>query len=223
MYKAVIFDLDGTLLDTIGDLANAANHALSCMGCPTFSVAEYCYMVGNGIPKLLERCLPDDRRTPEDTARIAELFFPYYDEHKQDTTKPYCGIPELLGALKQRGVKLGVVSNKENTLTKSIVAHYFPDTFDAVSGHVPGTPTKPDPHLVNAMRGGFGLSCEEVLFVGDSNVDILTAHNASLAGCGVLWGFRTKQELQSAGADFLAADTAQLSAVICGESTASAL
>lgn len=214
MYKAVIFDLDGTLLDTIGDLANAANHALSCMGCPNHTVGEYCYFVGNGIPKLLERCLPPNRRTSADTARMAELFYPYYDEHKEDTTTPYSGIPALLRTLKQEGVLLGVVSNKENSLTQKIVSHYFPDIFDAVCGHITGTPTKPDPHLVNDMRSQFGLSCEEILFVGDSDVDIITAHNASLVGCGVLWGFRTEDELRSAGADFIAADTDALSEII---------
>lgn len=174
-------------------------------------------MVGNGIPKLLERCLPEHCRTPENAARMAELFYPYYNEHKQDTTKPYPGIPELLRSLKQQGLQLGIVSNKENSLTQHIAAHYFPDLFDAVSGHIPGTPTKPDPHLVHAMRRQFGLSCEQVLFVGDSDVDILTAHHAGLAGCGVLWGFRSRDELCRAGADFLAADTAQLADILLGK------
>ena len=109
----------------------------------------------------------------------------------------------VVAALHGAGVKLGVVSNKEDALTKSVVSHYFPGLFDAVAGHTLGTPTKPDPHLVNGMRAAFGLSAQQVLYVGDSGVDIETARNAGLAGCGVLWGFRTGDELCGAGASYL--------------------
>lgn len=213
MYNAVIFDLDGTLLNTIGDLAAAANATLRALGCPTHSVEAYKRMVGNGVPKLIERFLPPERRDEATLRRAAQLFFPYYDAHKEDTTAPYPGIPALLARLKAHGVKLGVVSNKENALTQSVIAHYFPNTFDAVAGHTLGTPTKPEPHLVNEMRAAFGLAPGAVLYVGDSNVDIETAHNAQLAGCGVLWGFRTEAELRAAGAQFLVHTPEELAAL----------
>ncbi|MFR5630434.1 MAG: HAD family hydrolase, partial [Ruthenibacterium lactatiformans] len=178
MYRAVIFDLDGTLLNTIGDLAAAANHTLAEMGFAPHTEEEYKYMVGNGIPKLIERFLPPGHRDKATQAQAARLFFPYYDAHKEDATAPYPGIPALLAALHGAGVKLGVVSNKEDALTKSVVSHYFPGLFDAVAGHTLGTPTKPDPHLVNGMRAAFGLSAQQVLYVGDSGVDIETARNA---------------------------------------------
>lgn len=203
MFKAVIFDLDGTLLDTIGDLAAAGNATLAALGLPGHSVEAYKQMVGNGIPKLIERFLPPDRRSAADQAAAAALFFPYYDAHKEDTTAPCPGIPEALAALRSAHIRLGVVSNKEDALTQSVIAHYFPGVFDAVSGHVPGTPVKPEPHLVNAMRAAFGLTEQEVLYVGDSGVDIETAHNAHLAGCGVTWGFRSRDELCAAGAPYI--------------------
>ena len=164
----MIFDLDGTLLNTIGDLAAAANHTLAEMGFAPHTEEEYKYMVGNGIPKLIERFLPPGHRDKATQAQAARLFFPYYDAHKEDATAPYPGIPALLAALHGAGVKLGVVSNKEDALTKSVVSHYFPGLFDAVAGHTLGTPTKPDPHLVNGMRAAFGLSAQQVLYVGDS-------------------------------------------------------
>lgn len=217
MYKAVIFDLDGTLLDTIGDLAAAGNATLRALGYPTHTVEEYKRMVGNGVPKLIERFLPPEHRDEETRRRAGELYFPYYDAHKEDLTAPYPGIPALLRALKARGVKLGVASNKENALTQAVIAHYFPDMFDAVAGHTLGTPTKPDPHLVNEMRAAFGLLPDAVLYVGDSDVDIETAHNAQLAGCGVAWGFRTEAELRAAGAEFLVHTAEELAALVLGD------
>ena len=217
MYKAVIFDLDGTLLNTIDDLAAAGNATLRALGYPTHTVEEYKRMVGNGVPKLIERFLPPQHRDEETRRRAAQLFFAHYDAHKEDATAPYPGIPALLCALRARGVKLGVVSNKENALTQDVIAHYFPDTFDAVAGHTLGTPTKPDPHLVNEMRAAFGLAPGAVLYVGDSDVDIETAHNARLAGCGVVWGFRTEAELRAASAEFLVHTAEELAALVLGE------
>lgn len=214
MYQAVIFDLDGTLLNTIGDLAAAGNFTLRQMGFAGHAVEEYKYMVGNGIPMLLHRMLPEAERTEENEHRAAELFFPYYDAHKEDTTAPYEGISALLEHLRSAGVKLGVVSNKEDHLTKQVIGQYFPGVFDDVRGHVLGTPTKPDPHLVNEMRAAFGLAKEQVLYAGDSNVDMFTANNAGLDGCGVLWGFRTADELREAGASYLVHNPAQLEQLV---------
>ena len=217
MYQAVIFDLDGTLLNTIGDLAAAGNFTLAQMGQPGHTVEEYKYMVGNGIPMLLHRMLPERLRTPEQERRAAELFFPYYDAHKEDTTAPYEGIVSLLEKLRAARVRLGVVSNKEDGLAKKVIERYFPGVFDDVRGHVLGTPTKPDPHLVNEMRGSFGLAPRQVLYVGDSGVDMQTAQNAGLDGCGVLWGFRTAGELRQAGALFLVQTPAHLEALALGD------
>lgn len=214
MYQAVIFDLDGTLLNTIGDLAAAGNFTLRQMGFAGHTVEKYKYMVGNGIPMLLHRMLPEAERTEENERKAAELFFPYYDAHKEDTTSPYEGIPALLEHLRSAGVKLGVVSNKEDHLTKQVIGQYFPGVFDDVRGHVLGTPTKPDPHLVNEMRAAFGLAAEQVLYAGDSNVDMFTANNAGLDGCGVLWGFRTADELREAGASYLVHTPSQLEQLV---------
>ncbi len=214
MYKAVIFDLDGTLLNTLDDLAAASNAALAAMGLPTHPTDAYKYMVGNGIPKLIERFLPPERRAEADRERAASLFFPYYDAHKEDATAPYPGIAEMLASLKQSGVRLGVVSNKENALARAVIAHYFPNCFDAVAGNALGTPPKPDPRLVNEMRAAFGLAENEVLYAGDSGVDIETAHNARLAGCGVTWGFRAEAELAAAGADYIVHTPAALRALV---------
>lgn len=222
MYQAVIFDLDGTLLNTLTDLANAANAALAGLGYPQHPVEAYKMMVGNGIPKLIERFLPPEHRDAETREKAAALFFPYYSAHKADTTAPYPGIPELLASLRAKGVRLGVVSNKEDALTKAVIAHYFPGAFDAVCGHVPGTPTKPEPHLVNTMRAAFGTAESETLYAGDSNVDIATAHNARLAGCGVTWGFRTESELRQAGADFIVHTPEALGALVLGQASVKA-
>ena len=162
MYSAVIFDLDGTLLNTLTDLANAGNHTLEVLGFPTHPVDAYRYLVGNGIPKLIERMLPEKNRGPATQQTALSIFLRYYEAHKQDTTAPYPGILPMLQALKGAGLRLGVVSNKENSLSQEVAAHYFPGLFDAVAGHVLGTPTKPDPHLVNEMRAAFGLAPEQV-------------------------------------------------------------
>ena len=147
MYSAVIFDLDGTLLNTLTDLANAGNHTLEVLGFPTHPVDAYRYLVGNGIPKLIERMLPEKNRGPATQQTALSIFLRYYEAHKQDTTAPYPGILPMLQALKGAGLRLGVVSNKENSLSQEVAAHYFPGLFDAVAGHVLGTPTKPDPAL----------------------------------------------------------------------------
>ena len=214
MYKAVIFDLDGTLLNTLDDLADAGNHVLSVLGYAQHPVEEYKTMVGNGVPKLVERFLPSSACGGSIQQLALQMFVNYYGAHSADKTAPYSDIMPLLQGLRQAGVRLGVVSNKENTLTQQVVARYFPDMFDAVTGHVLGTPTKPDPHAVNAMCEAFGFAKEEVLYVGDSNVDIETAHNAQLPSCGVLWGFRSKAELIQAGASCLAASPKELARII---------
>ena len=206
MIKTILFDLDGTLLNTIDDLADAGNWVCAQHGWPTFSVEQFKHMVGNGIPKLVERFSPAEARTPEHlTATLAE-FTARYDAHKEDKTAPYPGIPELVDALNAAGIQTAVFSNKADPLCGKFIEHYFgAGKFALVRGSRPNVPTKPDPTGVYALMADLGAKPETTLFVGDSDVDILTGHNAGLPAVGALWGFRGEAELSAAGADALAA------------------
>lgn len=211
MYNAFIFDLDGTLLNTIDDLANAANWVCEQNGWPTHTVDQYRYFVGNGIPKLVERFSPESQRTPDRLAETLAQFSARYAAHKADCTAPYPGIREALEQLKASGAALGVLSNKEDSLARAVVEQYFgKGLFDLVRGACPGVPVKPDPTAVRGMLAQPSFAGRSTVFVGDSNVDILTAKAAGLDSCGVLWGFRTRDELEQAGADHLAAQPKEL-------------
>lgn len=211
MYNAFIFDLDGTLLNTIDDLANAANWVCEQNGWPTHTVDQYRYFVGNGIPKLVERFSPEEQRTPDRLAETLAQFSARYAAHKADCTAPYPGIREALEQLKASGAALGVLSNKEDSLARAVVEQYFgKGLFDLVRGACPGVPVKPDPTAVRGMLAQPPFAGRSTVFVGDSNVDILTAKAAGLDSCGVLWGFRTRDELEQAGADHLAAQPEEL-------------
>ena len=202
----IIFDLDGTLLNTIADLAQSTNHALQALGYPTHPESAYNFMVGNGINKLFERALPEGEKSEENVLRVRKEFVPYYDVHNADKSRPYPGIPELLAALKDEGIQTAVFSNKADAFCGKIIEHYFgPGSFSLVRGSRPGVPTKPDPAGVYSLMADLGAAPESTLFVGDSDVDILTGHNAGLPALGVLWGFRGEAELTAAGADALAA------------------
>ena len=215
MYKTVVFDLDGTLLNTIDDLADAGNRVCAARGWPQHTVEEYKYFVGNGIPKLVERFSPPQARTPAVLADTLAAFQADYGAHLRDKTAPYPGIPALLARLKAAGVQLAVFSNKADPLARQVVADYFDAAlFDAVRGALPGVPTKPAPQGTLALMQAIGADPAATLYVGDSNVDVDTAHNAGLPCCGVLWGFRTRQELTDAGAEHLAADAEELWNVI---------
>ena len=206
MIKTILFDLDGTLLNTIDDLADAGNWVCAQHGWPTFSVAQFKHMVGNGIPKLVERFSPAEARTPEHLAATLAEFTARYDAHKEDKTAPYPGIPELVDALNAAGIQTAVFSNKADPLCGKIIEHYFgAGKFALVRGSKPNVPTKPDPTGVYALMADLGAKPETTLFVGDSDVDILTGHNAGLPAMGALWGFRGEAELTAAGADALAA------------------
>lgn len=208
MYKNVIFDLDGTLLNTIDDLADAGNYVCRRRGWPTHTVGEYQYFVGNGMAKLVERFSPQQARTPEQLAATLEEFMAYYGRHKQDKTAPYDGMDQALRRMKGAGVNLAVLSNKADEMALPVVEGYYPGVFPLVQGALPGVPTKPDPTLLYKLMERMGAKREDTLFVGDSDVDIRTAKNGGLRSCGVLWGFRTREELVAEGADFLA-DTPQ--------------
>lgn len=214
MYQNVIFDLDGTLLNTIDDLADAANWVCVNHGWPTHTVEEYKQYVGNGMTKLAQRFVPADWRTPAGIKQILDEFMPYYDAHKEDKTAPYPGIPDLLHELKGAGVSIAVLSNKAHSLVPSILENYFPGVFSYTQGAVDGIPTKPDPTLLHRLMKEMGASQESTLFVGDSNVDVRTAKNGGLTCCGVLWGFRGREELEQEGADFLAENTDELKQLI---------
>lgn len=215
MFKAVIFDLDGTLLNTIDDLADAGNYALAEQGFPTYPVERYKYFVGNGIPKLIERIVPAGS-SKEIIEKTHSLFSSYYEVHMRDKTAPYAGITEMLDKLIEKNIKLGVVTNKAHEFAAEIVKSYFGSRFDKVFGERTGFPKKPDPINVNKMIEEWGLDKSEVLYAGDSNVDMETARNAEVKGCGVLWGFRTKEELIESGAVYLAKDADEFYRIVTG-------
>lgn len=217
MYSACIFDMDGTLLDTLQDLAVAANHALSAMGFPKFPTESYRSMVGGGAKSLLGKILPPEHQGPATQKLAREIFERYYQQHMQDLTVPYPGIPALLEKLRQQGVKLGVVSNKQDVFIQQMAEHYFPGVFGAVSGLPEGMPPKPDPATTRLVMEQLQADPACTLFIGDSGVDMQTAVNAGLCGCGVLWGFRDEDELRQAGAVHLARDAAELEAIILGQ------
>lgn len=197
MKKLAIFDLDGTLLNTINDLAHAANHALTQCGFPTHDVSTYPFFVGNGVGRLLERVLPPDHRDQQTIGRLREIFQAYYDRHLADYTVPYPGIEDLLYELAARGVRLAVASNKYQAATSALIARFFPRLpFDAVHGMRPGIPAKPDPSVVFNVLRDVPTPKADVICIGDSGVDMETARRACVESVGVTWGFRPVGELR---------------------------
>lgn len=218
MKTLVIFDLDGTLLNTIEDLGNAVNYALNNMGYPTHLVEAYPNMVGNGVRKLIERALPVESRNPQIIDRMLVHFREYYDAHCTEFTEPYPGISQLLAYLTRRGVNLAVTSNKYQTAVTRIVTHYFPDAnWKAVLGNQPGVPTKPDPSVVFAALNLWPTPKRDVLYVGDSGVDIETARRACIESVGVTWGFRRRSELEEAHADHIVSDPDDIIPLVLGQ------
>ena len=204
MKKLVIFDLDGTLLNTIADLAQSTNHALKTLGYPTHDTEAYNFMVGNGINKLFERALPEGHKDVAEVLRIRASFVPYYNEHGAERTVPYPGIPELLTALQAHGLKLAVASNKYQEATLGLVAHFFPSIrFEAVLGQRREVPSKPNPRIVEEICALSGTERPDVLYVGDSGVDMETAANACVEVVGVTWGCRPRTELERYHPDWL--------------------
>lgn len=216
MYQTVIFDLDGTLLNTLEDLADAGNWVCRRNGWPEHSLEEFRAMVGHGISNLVQKFSPEGCRSPLMLVNTLAQFNQYYGEHNMDKTLPYEGMPEVVAELGRRGMKLAVYSNKADDFSRQIVEHYFPGVFALVRGKVRGVPVKPDPTGVRQLLTELGADPERTLFVGDSSVDMETAHNAGLAACGVTWGFRSRESLVAAGADFLADTPEELTAVILG-------
>ena len=203
--ELVIFDLDGTLLDTIGDLAAASNHMLRLRGLAEHTLDDYRRFVGNGILRLVERALPEALRTPAAVQAARADFLAFYIDHIDLETRPYAGIPALLEELARRGIRLAVAPNKFQAGTEKLVRRFFPAIpFVAVLGQRPDVPLKPDPAVVREILTQCGVPAEKTLYVGDSGIDIETARAAGVRSVGVTWGFRSRTELEAAGADRLA-------------------
>ncbi len=209
MIQLVIFDLDGTLINTIADLAFSTNYALQQFGYPPHAVEEYRTMVGNGINKLLLRALPAGEQSEAAVARLRTVFVPHYDAHNTVASRPYAGIVPLLTALQASGIKLAVASNKYQSATETIVARLLPTIrFAAVYGQREGVPVKPDPTIVHDILAAAAVDSRAVLYVGDTSIDMLTARAAGVASCGVTWGFRPRAELAAVQPQYIV-DTPQ--------------
>ena len=213
--RLAIFDLDGTLLDTVADLANATNQALAQCGYPTHPIDAYYQFVGNGINKLFYRALPEEARTEENVLRIRSLFVPYYNEHNADDSRPYPGVSELLRELQAQGIQVAVASNKYQQATVKLVGHFFPGIrFAAVYGQREGVAIKPDPTIVADILNDTGISRADTIYIGDSGVDMQTAHNAKVESIGVSWGFRSVEELIDNGAEHIVHRAEEIAALI---------
>lgn len=201
-YNTVIFDLDGTLLNTLQDLWRATNHALEQRGYPVRTLEEVRRFVGNGVEMLIRRAVPAGCAEEEIQAALA-VFKAYYARHNNDTTAPYDGIEELLARLKARGVRMAIVSNKNDPNVKALAKLYFPTTISLAVGEGNGVRPKPCPDSVLHVMSQWHCSPQQVLYVGDSDVDLRTAENAGVDCASVCWGFRGEEELRAAGARVL--------------------
>ena len=210
-YNAVIFDLDGTLLDTLEDLADSMNAALAELNLPTHDVQAYRYFVGDGVDNLARRALPEGCRTGEMIARCIELMRSEYAGRWRNKTRPYDGVPEMLDELGRRGVSKAVLSNKPHDFTVMCVEQLLGSwSFDAVCGVDDGTPPKPDPAGALKIANALGVWPDEIIYLGDTNTDMQTAVAAGFYPVGALWGFRTAAELTESGAKTLLRHPADL-------------
>lgn len=190
-------------MDTLADLALSCNEALEEFGFPTHPLERYRRFVGNGADKLIERALPEEKREPGIRAAVREAFNRRYAVNYLRASRPYPGIPQALSALKAAGVRLCVVSNKPHAFAQRMVEALFPDIFSVVFGNRPGVPVKPDPAAVHEALARLSLQAQQAVYIGDSDVDVQTGHNAGMPVIGCLWGFRGEAELRAAGADRL--------------------
>ncbi len=216
MKQAVIFDMDGTVADTLRSIAGFGNAALTAHGFPAVPVERYKQLVGNGRDLLIRRMLAESGRpfTETDYAAVGGTYDALYAEDPAKLVAPYPGIPELLRALRARGVKTAVLSNKPDDMTQAIAALLFPGCFDAVQGQIAGVPKKPDPTAALALCAFLGARPETTLYVGDSGVDMQTGKNAGFETVGVLWGFRGEAELKENGAVHLVRSAAEILDII---------
>lgn len=210
MIKFVFFDLDGTVADTLEDLANAVNFALSQSALPVYPVEDYRHFVGNGVDNLIRTVL-GEHDTPALFEKTKRLFRDYYADHCLDCTRDYPGMNDLLSRLSEQGVVTAVISNKPDRFVPEILSALYPDHhFALMWGQQQDIPRKPAPDALYKAMELLKASADEVLYVGDSNVDVRFAHNAGVSVCGVEWGFRGREELEIEGADFIANDTDEL-------------
>lgn len=208
-YNTIIFDLDGTLLNTLEDLADAVNYALKKCGYPLRTMDEVRQFIGNGVKKLMERSTPENINE-KDFEKCYQLFRSYYKENSRIKTAPYEGITDLLKSLKEQGIKTAVVTNKMDEAAQDVIKYYFGELIDITIGQRENIPTKPDPAGVNKAIESLAAAKENCIFAGDSDVDILTGHNAGLLSIGVTWGYRSKELLLESGADFIAESPAEI-------------
>ena len=215
--RLAIFDLDGTLLDTIDDLAAAVDHTLAVRKLPRHTIEAYRQMVGGGIRNLIRKALPEDMRTDQYIAACLPDFIDYYTANIDSHTRPYRGIVQLLSELPRHGVKMAVASNKFQAGTELLVGRFFPLVrFAAVCGNREGVPLKPDAAVIESIVSCAGVDRDRTVMIGDSGVDIATARNASIRSIGVTWGFRSREELAEAGADRIVSTAEELlDAIVC--------
>lgn len=210
-YKAAMFDLDGTLLDTLDDLGDSCNHVIEAAGYPTHPVEAYKYFVGEGIEMLVTRALPEDQRSAENAAATVDKLKAHYAGNWANKTRPYDGIVELLASLTALGLALTVLSNKPDEATKQVIGHFFPDTkFKIVRGARHDLPKKPDPSGALNIAGKLGITPAEFIYIGDTATDMKTAVSAGMYPVGVSWGFRAVEELRNNGAKLLIDEPSEL-------------
>lgn len=212
--KLAVFDLDGTLLNSLADIAEATNYSMRSLGFPEHELSKFNYFVGNGVKKLMERALPSDNSDSLDIA--LKLYNEYYDKNYKVKTYVYDGIMETLEKLRSSGVVLAVASNKTHQFALSVIRHYFgEDIFSIVCGKSENRPVKPDPAIITYIMESLKVNFEEKFMIGDTAIDIDTGKNSGLKTIGCLWGFRTREELVSAGADFIAEKPVDTFKFIC--------
>ena len=208
MYKLAIFDLDGTILDTLQDLADALNHTLSAYSYPLKTVRQTQAMIGHGLRNLVR-----DATGSGDEVLVNEMLselVAYYSEHSADKTAPYSGIVEMIGKLREAGIRTAVLSNKRDEVTRFLCSHFFPGLFDICRGERSGIPIKPSPESVHSIMSELGVDASDTVYIGDSEVDITTARNAGTDCFIVTWGFRSREDLVRSGADRLFDDVPSL-------------
>lgn len=211
--KTAIFDLDGTIADTLADLADAVNYALDKLGYPVHPYESFNQFVGNGVQKLCYRALPDDKK--DETEKLVGLFSEYYNEHFLDKTVLYKGMSEIIHKLGSFGIRLAVATNKPQDFARKIVDALLPDVeFISVLGGCSERPKKPDTAIIREILERLPIEDNQVFMIGDSNVDIQTAKNSGIISIGCIWGFRGREELESEGADYIAETPGDIAKII---------
>lgn len=211
MIKLLIFDLDGTLLNTLDDIADAANHILEKHHFPTHPVDAYRYFVGNGMPTLVKRILPEKQKEGTVYDTCLQEFLTYYARHMYDKTHVYAGLTAVLERIQSKGIKIAVATNKVHSAVAPLMKRFFPTIhFDVLMGQREGIPVKPNPQIVYDILSVLGCSADETLYFGDTSVDMKTAHYAGLRAVGVLWGYRLRQELEQENAEYIIQSPAEI-------------